>query len=575
MKLNYFALPNWIKNYQKSDLNPDIIAGLIVGVVVIPQSLGYALLAGLPPVYGLYASIVPVLVYAYVGSSSVNAVGAVSLTAVMTAQALSNYQHLPSEVYASLATVLALLVGIFLTLASFFRLGWIVQFISRGVSAGFVSGTAILIFFSQIKVLTGIGIVGNNVTDNLISLVKNYQQFHLPTFIVGFISVIILWLNRKILPNYLKKLPLSENFVSNFCRMIPLFLVALAIVASEILGFAQLGIRLVAEIPHGLPSFQLPNFSPEILIKLLPSALLIALISFISSQAVAGNFARKYGQKFDANQELKGLGLANLIGAFFQSFAVTGGLSRTAINTGAGAKTPLASLITVLIMALTLQFFYQIFAPLPYAILGAIIMMSIINMVDSQTFLYATKFDKLEAVVFMATLVSVLLLGVNFGLVCGILLSFLGLIWQSTRPHIAVVGQVGQTGHFRNVERHAVTRHPNILIIRIDESLFYGNAVSVRQFIDKHLSEKNYKDVVLMLSAVNHIDLTAQEMLITLNQELQKQDILLHYSEIKGPVFDILAKTPVVQGLSGQVFLSTEQAVNTLQQKYECFYYQI
>lgn len=568
MRQSIFALPDWIKNYQKADLNPDIIAGLIVGVVVIPQSLGYALLAGLSPVYGLYASIVPVIVYAYVGSSSVNAVGAVSLTAVMTAQALSDYQHLPAEQYASLATVLAFLVGVFLTLASVFRLGWVVHFISRGVSSGFVSGTAILIFFSQLKVITGIPIVGNNLIENLISLVKNYQSFHLPTFIVGFVAVVILWLNRKILPNWLNYLNFSNSVISNFCRMLPLFLVIISIIISQMFGFEQMQIRLVQEIPHGLPSFQLPNFSFEILSALMPSALLIALISFISSQAVASSFARKYGQKFDANQELKGLGLANLIGAFFQSFAVTGGLSRTAINTATGAKTPLASLITVVIMILTLVLFYKAFAPLPYAILGAIIMVSIINMVDSQTFNYARKFDKLEAFVFLATLFAVLLLGINFGLICGILLSFLGLIWQSTCPHLAVVGRVGQTGHFRNVERHMVTCHPNILVIRIDESLFYGNAVSVRQFIDKQLSDKAYQDVVLMFSAVNHVDLTAQEMLTILNQDLKKLNIALHYSEIKGPVFDILQRTPVVKDLTGEVFLSTELAVTTLQKKY-------
>lgn len=569
MKSKLFALPDWIKNYQKSDLNQDIIAGLIVGVVVIPQSLGYALLAGLPPVYGLYASIVPVIVYAYVGSSSVNAVGAVSLTAVMTAQALSAYQF-NSEQYASLATVLAFLVGIFLTLASWFRLGWIVQFISRGVSAGFISGTAILIFFSQLKVITGIPITGNNLIENLTSLIKNYQNFHLPTFIVGFTAVVILWLNRKILPNWLKSLNFSNSFISNFCRMLPLFLVIITIIISQIVGFEKMQIRLVEEIPHGLPSFALPNLSFDVLLRLMPSALLIALISFISSQAVASNFARKYGQYFDANQELKGLGLANLIGSFFQSFAVTGGLSRTAINTATGAKTPLASLITVVIMILTLMFFYKTFAPLPYAVLGAIIMVSIIGMVDSQTFAYARKYDKLEAVVFLATVFAVLLLGLNFGLVCGILLSFLGLLWQSTRPHIAVVGRVGQTGHFRNVERHTVTCHPNILVIRIDESLFYGNAMSVRQFIDKQLFDKMYKDVVLMLSAVNHVDLTAQEMLIDLNQDLKKLNILLHYSEVKGPVVDILQKTPVIKDLTGQVFLSTEIAVTTLQTKYDC-----
>lgn len=557
--------PDWLRHYQKADLSADVIAGLVVGAVVIPQSLGYAVLAGLPPVYGLYASIVPVLIYAWVGSSSVNAVGAVSLTAVMTAQALSDYQHLPSNEYAHLAVSLALLVGVLLTLASIFRLGWVTQFISRGVTAGFVSGASLLIFISQLKVITHIPITGNTVLENAVSLWRDFDDFHLPTFVIGALSLAVFWLNRTHFPRWFAILPLSAPTITLICRVLPLLWVMLMIGCSQTFGFATRNIALVNAIPQGLPAPILPIMEINTLIHLLPSAGLIALIAFVSSHAVASSFAKQFQQPFDANQELKGLGLANVIGAFFQSFAVTGGLSRTAINTATGAKTPLASVISVFVMVVTLLFFGNLFAPLPYAVLGAMIMASIASMIDLQTLHYALKFDKLDALAFLATVGGVLIFGLNIGLIVGILVSFAGLIWQSSHPHIAVVGQIGDTGHFRNVERHQVTKHDKLLIIRIDERLFYGNALSVRGFIEQQLTiNVHCEHLVLMLSAVNHVDLTAQEMLTELNRALQSRGIRLHFSEIKGPIMDILEQTPVIKDLSGQVFLSTQQAVNKL-----------
>ncbi|UNU72875.1 sulfate permease [Moraxella nasovis] len=559
-----WQIPDWIKYYQKSNLSSDIIAGLIVGILVIPQSLGYAILAGLPPVYGLYASIVPVMVYAWIGSSSVNAVGAVSVSAVMTSQALVGFHHLPLLQYIMLATTLAFLVGIILTLASILRLGWVTQFISRGVTSGFISGTAILIFISQLKHLTGIPIVGKSILDYAQSFVLNLSSFHLPTLIVGVMVFISLEINRLALPKWLGMLSLPKSKITAICRIFPLILVAVVILASIQFHFSQFGIRLSGSIPSGLPQFTTPIMTPSILAQLLPSALLIALISFISSHAVASSLARERNEHFNANQELMGLGLANLVGSFFQSFAITGGISRTAINISAGAKTPLASLITVAIMIASLLVLNDVIAPLPYAVLGAIIMSGIIKMVDIDTLKYALKFDQLEAVTFMVTFIMVLTFGLNIGLVSGILFSFGGLIWNTSRPHIAIVGQVGCTEHFRNICRHHVIERSDILIIRIDESLFYGNAISVRTFIDQALKRQDYQHLILMLSAVNHIDLTAQEMLINLNCELGKHDKSLHLSDVKGPVMDIISQTPVIKELTGKVFLSTADAIKHL-----------
>lgn len=561
-----FTLPAWLIHYQRNNLNQDILAGFIVGILVIPQSLGYAVLSGLPPVYGLYSAIVPVLVYAWIGSSSVNAVGPVAITAIMTAQALQAYSELPPMHYAIMASFLALITGLILWLASIFRLGWITHFISRGVTAGFISGAAILILVSQLKYVTAIDISGNSLLANMTSLWFNHEQLHLPTLLLGSIAFSVLFINRYYLADWLQPI-LRTNYISLITRLLPLAVLAVGIISSYFGHFSAYGIRTVSEVPSGLPSLTLPIYriAPVELVDLLPAAGLMALIAFVSSNSVASQFARKRNQPYDANRELKGLGLANIVGAFFQSFTVVGGFSRTAVNVDAGAQSPLASVISVIVMAVVLLFFSQLLAPLPYAILGATIMSAIISMVDIDTLKAALCYDHLDAFAFIVALAGVLLFGLNIGLVLGLFASFAGLIWQTSHPHMAIVGQIGNSGHFRNINRHQVTQHDTLLIIRIDESLFYGNAQSVSHFIEHAIAQHPHtKNIVLMLSAVNHIDLTAQDMLINLNQNLVRQQLTLHYSEVKGPVMDIIEKTAVIQELTGQVFLSTQQAVRAL-----------
>ena len=565
---NLRCLPHWVTHYNKANLSQDLLAGIIVGILVIPQSLGYAMLSGLPPVYGLYSAIVPVLVYAWIGASSVNAVGPVAITAIMTAQALQPYNELPPMHYAIMASFLALITGVLLWLASVFRLGWITQFISRGVTAGFISGAAILILVGQIKYVTGIAISGNSLLENVETFLFHRRELHVPTLMVGVAAFTVLFINRYYLKTWLKPL-LAAKVIEVITRMLPLGVLAIGIIASQVGNFAAIGIRTVADVPSGLPHFVLPFYqiSPVELINLLPAAGLMALIAFVSSNSVASSFARQRHETYDANLELKGLGVANIAGAFFQSFTIVGGFSRTAVNVDAGAQSPLASILSVLVMALVLLFFSQTLEPLPYAILGATIMSVIISMIDVQTLKQALRYDKLDALAFGVALTGVLLFGLNIGLVLGLFASFAGLIWQTSHPHIAIVGQIGDTGHFRNVARHAVTQFDDLLIIRIDESLFYGNAQSVLQFIEQAIaSHSQTKNLVLMLSAVNHIDLTAQDMLINLNQNLAAQAIALHFSEVKGPVMDVIEKTDVIQKLTGKVFLSTQQAVKQLTQ---------
>ena len=558
--------PVWLTHYPRDKLSQDLLAGLIVGILVIPQSLGYAMLSGLPPVYGLYSAMVPVLVYAWVGSSNVNAVGPVAITAIMTAQALQPYSELPPAHYAIMASFLALMTGTILWLASVFRLGWITQFISRGVTAGFISGAAILILVGQIKYVTGIAMGGNSLPEYIETWLLHRHERHVPTLMVGVVAFLLLLINRYWLKQWLTPwLPTKK--IDVVTRVLPLLVLAVGIAASGFWHFADDGILTIANVPTGLPHFVMPfySISPVELLALLPAAGLMALIAFVSSNSVASSYARRRGELYYANQELRGLGLANMAGAFFQSFTTVGGFSRTAINVDAGAQSPLASVLSVVVMAIVLVFFSQLLAPLPYAILGATIMSAIISMVDLDTLRQALRYDKLDAAAFLVALVGVLLFGLNVGLVAGLFTSFAGLIWQSSHPHIAIVGQIGDTGHFRNIHRHQVTQLDALLIIRVDESLFYGNAQSVLDFIEGAVAaHPATKDVVLMLSAVNHIDLTAQDMLINLTKSLASQQINLHFSEVKGPVMDIIEQTEVIHSLTGHVFLSTAEAVQYL-----------
>ena len=558
-------IPAWLRQYQLSALPTDIIAGVVVGVLVIPQSLGYAVLAGLPPVYGLYAAIVPVAVYAWLGSSNVQAVGPAAVTAIMTASALHPYADKGVEQYALMAGLLALMLGAILWLAGQLKLGWIMQFISRGVSAGFISGAAVLIFTSQLKYLTGIPIAGNGLIGYLSSMQMYASQLHPLTLLIGVIAFILMVMNRYG-SKWVWQSWLSPSYAKWAERLFPLILLGIAIALSSSLRWTTNGVATIGSVPQGLPTFTLP-YLPEFhdALNLLPTAGLMALIAFVSSSSVASTYARLRNETFDANRELTGLGLANIAGGFFQSFPIAGGFSRTAINVESGAKTPLASLVTVLVMVAALIAFGSILAPLPYAILGATIMAAIIGLIDIATLKSAWQRDRLDAASFMAAFAGVLIFGLNTGLVIGLMVSFASLIWQSSKPHVAVVGQLAGTGHFRNINRHDVVTFHNLLMLRIDESLFFGNSESVHRSVV--LTTRQYPkayEIILIMSAVNHIDFTGQEMLISLNQELLNQNKHLNFSFIKGPVMDIIEDTPVITDLSGRVYLSTMDAVNDL-----------
>lgn len=564
-KLFDLLSPNWLTDLKKnpSIISNDLIAGLLMGVLVIPQSLGYAALAGLPPIMGLYAAIVPTLVYAYIGASSVQALGPVAITAIMTNAALAHITD-PAQ-YIEIATILALMVGAILMLANWLKLGWIVQFISRGVSAGFISAAAVLIVFSQLKDLVGLPFGGNSLSALYTGFMSTTASRYIDpmTATIGLTSLVLLMINRYRTAWLWGFLPKPHQAMAS--RLFVMVLVVAGIVASHHFAW-QTKIKTLQQMPStlALPT-HLPIPSLEMLGALLPSALLLAFIAFVSTTVVSASNAKSRNQPYSPSRELTGLSLANFASGLFGGFAVAGGISRTSLNISLGAKSPFASVVCAVVILLILLFFSQSLIGLPYAILSAVIVTAAFGMIDFKTLTTAKAQDKFEMVNFLVAFGATCVFGLNIGLTAGLLVSFAGLIYKSHQVHIATLGQVGDSEHFRNVTRHSVRTFDDLLILRIDENLYFGNSDSVHKQLLKHANTApSVRHLILVMSGVNHLDLTAQEMLCTLNQELTAQQKTLHFCEIKGPVMDKLTNTPLLKCLTGQVFLSTHQAVQAL-----------
>lgn len=534
-----------------------------MGVLVIPQSLGYAALAGLPPIMGLYAAIVPTLVYAYIGASSVQALGPVAITAIMTSGALAHISD-PAQ-YVEMATVLALMVGAILMLANWLKLGWIAQFISRGVSAGFISAAAVLIVLSQLKDLVGLPFGGNSLSalyNGFMATIASHYIAPMTAF-VGIISLILLMINRYRTAWLWGFLPKHHQPMAS--RLFVMLLVVVGIFASRQFDW-DTKLKTLQKMPTGLSlptHFAIPSL--EMVGQLLPSALLLAFIAFVSTTVVSQTNAKSRGQSYSPARELTGLSLANFASGLFGGFAVAGGISRTSLNISLGAKSPFASVVCAVVILLILLFFSKLLIGLPYAILSAVIVTAAFGMIDFGTLKTAKAQDKFEMVNFLVAFGATCVFGLNIGLTAGLLVSFAGLIYKSHQVHIATLGQVGDSEHFRNINRHSVRTFESLLILRIDEQLYFGNSQSVHkqltQLINQHPTARH---IILVMNAVNHIDLMGNEMLCTLNRELKTAQKTLHLAEIKGPVMDNLTDSPILKELTGQVFLSTHLAVQAL-----------
>lgn len=555
-------LPNWLRQYQRPWLSGDLTAGLIVTVMLIPQSLAYAMLAGLPPQIGLYASILPLLAYAFFGSSMTLAVGPVAVASLMTASALTPLAAPGSESYLMLAVLMALMSGLILFIAGLLRLGFLAYFLSHPVISGFISGSAILIAVGQLKYLLGISLPSGSIIATVQGLVHQISAINTNTAVIGIAALLFLFFARSALAPLLKAAGLPSKLAELLTKLAPMAVVIMstAIVAST--GLDQSAqVAIVGQVPSGLPSIGLPQISWQQTQALWLPALLISLVGFVESVSVAQSLALKRGQRISPDRELLGIGAANIASAFSGGYPVTGGFARSVVNFSAGANTPAAGVISAVLMSIVISAFTGWFYYLPVSVLAATIIVAVLGLLDWHTLREAWRYDKADAVSLLLTFAGVIFLGVEEGILLGVALSLAVLVWRSSHPHMAVVGRVPGTEHFRNIDRHQVDTLSGLIALRIDESLYFANAQIIEEKVEALIqSNTDTRTVLMILSAVNQLDSTALAMLTDMQKDLAARNITLQFAEVKGPVLDRLRSTPLGEKMHDQIFLSTHEA---------------
>lgn len=550
---NIFPAIQWLKLYQYNSFKADLIAALIVLAMLVPQGMAYAMLAGLPPVMGIYASILPMIIYAFTGSSTTLSIGPVAIISMMVFATLNPLFPVASEAYIEAACLLAILVGIISFILGIFRFGFLIQLISHPVIQSFIIASALLIALGQLKFLLDIPIKANNIPEFIFSLVQNIHQLSFLSISFSLAAISMLILLPKVVPS---------SFIA---KTTPLLLVISSIVMVYLTSLDQHGLKTVGVIPTGLPNFHFPTWDFALVQKLLPSAFMIAMISFVESLAIAQATALQKRDDLNSNQELIALGLANIAAGINSGFAVSGSLSRTVVNADAGAKTPMAGVLSSLFMIAVSLYFTGLFQNLPLTVLAATIFVSIWKLVIFTPFYETWKYSRADGLAMIATFLGVTCIDISTGLIIGIVLTFILLLWRISRPHIAVIGLIEGTQHFRNVSRYDVVTIPTIASFRVDENLSFLNAHVLKGYIITELSHnKAVKHVVINCSSISNIDLSALEMLEELNRELLILDIKLHLSEVKSPVMDRLVDSKLIKELAGQIFLSHYQAIQCL-----------
>ncbi|NIY75950.1 sulfate permease [Thalassospira sp. HF15] len=569
MRLNmlrkYVPIFDWGQTYDRTAFGNDMIAAVIVTIMLIPQSLAYALLAGLPPEAGLYASIAPIILYAIFGTSRALAVGPVAVVSLMTAAAVGNLAETGTMGYALAALTLAALSGAILLAMGVFKLGFLANFLSHPVIAGFITASGMIIAASQLKHILGVDASGHNLWEIVTSLIAHIPETNQTTLIIGICATGFLFWVRKGLKPALRKLGLGARAADILTKAGPVFAVFATTAATWYLGLADRGVKIVGEVPQSLPPLTMPDFSPGLMTDLLVPAILISVIGFVESISVAQTLAAKRRQRINPDQELIGLGAANIGAAFTGGYPVTGGFARSVVNFDAGAQTPAAGAFTAVGLAIAAVALTPLVYFLPKATLAATIIVAVLSLVDFSILKTSWQYSKADFIAVLATILLTLGLGVEVGVTAGVVLSIGLFLYKTSRPHIAEVGLVPDTQHFRNILRHKVITHPSVLTIRIDESLYFANARYLEDYLyDRVVACENLKHVVLMCSAVNEIDLSALESLEAINHRLEEMGISLHMSEVKGPVMDRLKKTHFLDELTGDVFLSQFDAISKL-----------
>ncbi|WJY19174.1 sulfate permease [Alteriqipengyuania flavescens] len=565
MLSRYFPILEWGRSYNRSVLTNDLMAAVIVTIMLIPQSLAYALLAGLPPVVGLYASILPLVLYAFFGTSRTLAVGPVAVISLMTASAAGAVAAQGTAEYLEAAVTLAMLSGVMLAVLGLLRAGFLANLLSHPVISGFITASGILIATSQLKHILGIKAGGDNWPDMLGSLAAGIAQTDPWTLAIGIPATLFLFWVRKGGKPALQHLGLPPRAADMTAKAGPVAAVALTILAAVLLDLGDKGVNLVGAIPQGLPPFALPSADLSLIEKMWVPALLISIIGFVESVSVAQTLAAKRRQRISPDQELIGLGAANIASAFSGGYPVTGGFARSAVNFDAGAETPAAGAFTAVGIALATLFLTPLLFSLPIATLAATIIVAVLSLVDLKTPGQLWRYSKADFAAHVATIGITLVAGVELGVIAGVAVGLLLYLWRASRPHAAIVGRVPETEHFRNVERHEVFTVPHVLSIRIDEALTYLNARWLEEYVLERVAEKpELRHVILMCNAVNEIDASGLESLEAINHRLEDGGIGLHLSEVKGPVMDRLKRTDFLEELNGKVYLSQNRAFDEL-----------
>jgi len=550
-----------LRGYNRESMLSDLIAGLVVTVMLIPQSLAYALLAGVPAEVGMYASILPLVAYAIFGTSRTLSVGPVAIASLMTAVALGKVAETGSSDYVSAAVLLAFLSGGFLIALGVLRLGFLANFLSHTVVSGFITASGILIALSQMKHIVGVKAQGDTFFELLISLLQHLPDVNYYALTVGVGVVCFLFWARRGAAGLMAQWGMDLNTAQLVAKAAPVVGIIVTIAGAVIFDLDAKGVALVGEVPAGLPGLHLPVFSLAMVELLIVPAMAISIIGYVESISVGKTLGAKRGQRVDGNQELVGLGAANLASSFSGGFPVTGGFSRSVVNFDAGASTQIAGILAAIGISLASLFLTPVLFYLPQATLAATIIVAVTGLIDVSIITKTWKLSKSDFYAVALTILGTLVFGVEAGVAAGVLVSLCLYLYRTSKPHIAEVGLIEGTEHFRNILRHKVSTRPEILSLRVDENLFFANAGYLEEYIHSALENNpEVRHLVLMCSACNTIDYSALEVLEAINGHLRNLNITFHLSEVKGPVMDYIKDTGFLEHLTGHVYLSQYQA---------------
>lgn len=552
----------WMTHYSSSTFSRDLVAAIVVTILLVPQSLAYALLAGLPPKVGIYASITPLVAYALIGSSRQLNVGPTAVISLMTANCIA---ELPEELRIVGAAAIAVIVGIMLIAAGMLKAGFLMNFVARPVVSAYITGAALLIIISQLRHIFGVDGGGRTAFAMIGNLRDQIGQASLITLLIGGAALLCFFLARNSFAYQLVKAGLSSNRARMVARMAPIVIIAAFILISWLGGLDARGLAVVNRVPGGLPPIAVPMIDQDLIQTLLIPAAVIAIVAFVDSTSTAQELAARQRASINANRELFGLGAANLAAGFSAGYAVNGSMSRSAVNAAAGGETPLSSLIVAALMALTAMFFTPVLTPLPLSVLAALIIIACLSLLDFKAIWRTWVYSRLDGLTAVATFLSVLLLGVQYGVLVGVVLAMALHIRTTVNPHMPLVGRFPGTEHYRDASRFVVETDDQVKTLRIDESLYYANARTLEDRVAQIVSETpKLTDLILMCTAVNRIDASALSSLETINNRLKSANVRLHFSDMQSRVRERLFRSSFLDRLSGQIFLSQHEAMETL-----------